>query len=270
MMTATPSATHIQACVAKAFGMTVDDVVGRGRSREFIRARHTAIKLCREKTRYSAVRIGRQFGLDHTTVLNALKSFDQRMEQDDELAAGYHEALTMLGSSLFENDQNLAEIMHAAVLKAIAEQKLSKHGILSGPATPIREGLEELYGEVRQCLLKDGHGQTTELLTSPKGTWTVLEHIPGNGWVRFVNWGRESHVEPPRRPLLSKPLTVEPVTETATETKLDQDTRPRNQFRSCKHCGDSFSPKTVRHKVCPNCKAHRYPGDDLPMDRCAP
>jgi len=66
------SVSDIQSAVASYFGLSVDDLVAKKRSREITVPRHIAIFLARELTDTSLSQIGSAFGgRDHSTVLHA-------------------------------------------------------------------------------------------------------------------------------------------------------------------------------------------------------
>ena len=65
---------RIIARVALAFGVTAAEVLGRSRTRVIVRVRWAAIAEVRAAhPNYSLPHLGRLFGQDHTTILNALR-----------------------------------------------------------------------------------------------------------------------------------------------------------------------------------------------------
>lgn len=58
--------------VAHGFGVTVDDIMGPGRSRHILIARHCAMAVVKEMSLLSFYEVGRIFGRDHTTVHSAV------------------------------------------------------------------------------------------------------------------------------------------------------------------------------------------------------
>jgi chromosomal replication initiator protein len=79
---------EIQEEVAKAFGVSREDLIGSTRAAVAMSARHVAISLTRELTNLSLPEIGRQFGgRDHSTILNSLRRAKANIAKDVELAA---------------------------------------------------------------------------------------------------------------------------------------------------------------------------------------
>ncbi len=56
-------------------GCSADEVLGQGRAKEIVCARHLAMYLLASHTTSNATRIGNKFGRDHTSVLHALSKF---------------------------------------------------------------------------------------------------------------------------------------------------------------------------------------------------
>ena len=66
------TASVIMEVTATFFGVTMDDLCGNSREKDFVTARQMAMYLCRELTDLSLPKIGQQFGnRDHTTVMHA-------------------------------------------------------------------------------------------------------------------------------------------------------------------------------------------------------
>lgn len=66
--------------VADYFDMTIDDLCGESRRKNFVHPRHIAMYLCRELTELSLPNIGREFGgRDHTTVMSAHRKITIQM-----------------------------------------------------------------------------------------------------------------------------------------------------------------------------------------------
>lgn len=73
----------VQRAVAKAFGVSADEIQNDSRRKDLVAARHVAMYLCRELTPYSGVAIGKAFGgRDHATVIHACKKVESRMNED--------------------------------------------------------------------------------------------------------------------------------------------------------------------------------------------
>lgn len=67
-------AMHIILDVAMLKGITVEDLLGKGRSKSIIKARREAIKKVKAETNLSTVEMGKLFRYtDHTTILHHLK-----------------------------------------------------------------------------------------------------------------------------------------------------------------------------------------------------
>jgi chromosomal replication initiator protein len=69
---------------AKLFGLTVEDVVGKARTRDLVDARHIAMYVCRQLTNppLSFPQIAKAFGgRDHTTVMNAVQRIERDMKE---------------------------------------------------------------------------------------------------------------------------------------------------------------------------------------------
>lgn len=76
------TASTIIAQTATYFGLSVDEIVGSGRSRRLVSARQIAMYLCRELTDMPLIRIGEEFGgRDHTTVMHANKKISELMKE---------------------------------------------------------------------------------------------------------------------------------------------------------------------------------------------
>ena len=69
--------------VARQFGVTVDDLTGKKRSREIATPRQIAMYICREMTSLSTTSIGIAFGgRDHTTVMHGCDKIADSMKAD--------------------------------------------------------------------------------------------------------------------------------------------------------------------------------------------
>lgn len=72
--------------VAEAFGVSVDGMLGRERSREVVLPRQVAMYLLREEANVSLPQIGAALGgRDHTTVMYGCEKVAEMLEQDDRL-----------------------------------------------------------------------------------------------------------------------------------------------------------------------------------------
>lgn len=76
------TASTIIAQTATYFGLSVEEIIGSGRSRRLVSARQIAMYLCRELTDMPLIRIGEEFGgRDHTTVMHANKKISELMKE---------------------------------------------------------------------------------------------------------------------------------------------------------------------------------------------
>ena len=72
--------------VADAFGITVDQIMARDRSRQVALPRQIAMYLLREEAQISLPQIGEALGgRDHTTVMYACEKVSDLLEEDDRL-----------------------------------------------------------------------------------------------------------------------------------------------------------------------------------------
>jgi len=76
------TASTIIVQTATYFGLSVEEIVGTGRSRRLVSARQIGMYLCRELTDMPLIRIGEEFGgRDHTTVMHANKKISELMKE---------------------------------------------------------------------------------------------------------------------------------------------------------------------------------------------
>jgi chromosomal replication initiator protein len=76
------TASTIIAQTATYFGLSVEEIIGTGRSRRLVSARQIGMYLCRELTDMPLIRIGEEFGgRDHTTVMHANKKISELMKE---------------------------------------------------------------------------------------------------------------------------------------------------------------------------------------------
>lgn len=68
--------------VSRRYGFSTEDIRGKKRTSDIVYVRHIAMYLCTEYTGLSLKAIGRQFGRDHTTVINARDNVINRMKKD--------------------------------------------------------------------------------------------------------------------------------------------------------------------------------------------
>lgn len=72
----------IQRTVCEAYGISLDDMLGVGRTGRVAHPRQVAIYLIRTLTQLSLLEIGRRFHRDHSTVIHALRAIE-RQRQDN-------------------------------------------------------------------------------------------------------------------------------------------------------------------------------------------
>ncbi|MCO6508577.1 MAG: chromosomal replication initiator protein DnaA [Snodgrassella sp.] len=88
---------HIQNTVAKFYGITISDMVGKKRTRNLARPRQIAMTLAKELTPLSLPAIGSGFGgRDHTTVMHAVKSISKLRKNDAETTKAYETLMMIL------------------------------------------------------------------------------------------------------------------------------------------------------------------------------
>ena len=69
--------------VSSYFDLTVDELVGKGRTKRFVQARQIAMYLCRELTDLSLPKLGQACGgRDHTTVMHAERRIREQLTED--------------------------------------------------------------------------------------------------------------------------------------------------------------------------------------------
>lgn len=76
---------HIQAVVAKDYGVSMNDLTSQRRTSNVVQPRQVAMYLCRVHTKQSLPEIGRRFGgRDHTTVLHACRKIEAKIANNPE------------------------------------------------------------------------------------------------------------------------------------------------------------------------------------------
>lgn len=79
--------------VAEKYGVDVDDLKGKKRTKEIAWPRHVAIYIMREKTDMSLPAIGTEFGRDHTTVLSSHKLIEKEISENPSFAVEINELI---------------------------------------------------------------------------------------------------------------------------------------------------------------------------------
>lgn len=77
---------RIMEIVAKDFNCSVKDIMSVHRTRDVVVPRQVAVYLARELTPYSTLQIGRQFGRDHSTILNSIRKTRLKISECEKFA----------------------------------------------------------------------------------------------------------------------------------------------------------------------------------------
>ena len=85
----TVSLREVIIAVCERFKITPQNLLGRGRHREFSKPRHMVCLLAHELTYQSLCDIGRAMDRDHTTILHGVKATRLAMQKDRELQQAY-------------------------------------------------------------------------------------------------------------------------------------------------------------------------------------
>ena len=76
----------IQKATCRQFNVSLEDLKSRSRSTNVVLPRHIAMYLCYRRTKASYALIGQKFGgRNHSTVLHALKSIENRISHDQRI-----------------------------------------------------------------------------------------------------------------------------------------------------------------------------------------
>lgn len=68
--------------IATLEGVTLADILSRSRMKSIVRARHACFWMIREGYGKSSTEVGKLFGVDHTTVLDGIRSHERRLEDE--------------------------------------------------------------------------------------------------------------------------------------------------------------------------------------------
>lgn len=83
--------------ISEHFDIRAEDILGAGRTRDFVLPRHLAMYLCRKKLKLPYSQIGEVFSRDHSTVMSSIKLIQNGVENyDPEIASHYHAVLKTL------------------------------------------------------------------------------------------------------------------------------------------------------------------------------
>jgi chromosomal replication initiator protein len=69
--------------IAAHFGVTAEDLMGKGQAREVSVPRQIAMYVCRHKLEMTFQSIGKWFGRDHSTVMSSVKSVEKSLEENN-------------------------------------------------------------------------------------------------------------------------------------------------------------------------------------------
>ncbi len=74
--------------VSKHYGITVDDILGKSQTREYVLPRQMAMYLCRSQLTFPFMKIGEIFSRDHSTVMSSIKQIKKLTEDHNSEVAG--------------------------------------------------------------------------------------------------------------------------------------------------------------------------------------
>ncbi len=101
------------------FGVEVDAIFSKVRSRPIVAARKMAMTIARDVNKQSYPIIGRLFDRDHTTVLHAVDTTHERLNVDPALQGKYQAIIQRLGTSSVQNAYGVLDFVpcEAVVLR---------------------------------------------------------------------------------------------------------------------------------------------------------
>lgn len=79
--------------VAENYGLRVDDITGRGQTRETVLPRQLAMYFCRHQLKMPFSKIGELFDRDHSTVMSSIRQIQRQLEQSDHPLVAVHGAI---------------------------------------------------------------------------------------------------------------------------------------------------------------------------------
>ena len=85
--------------VAAAFDVEAGEIQGKSQKWRFVHPRFAAVRLIRERTRWSTPQIGKKLGRDHSTVIHALRRAEELYAHDAAWREKYDAALAALDRS---------------------------------------------------------------------------------------------------------------------------------------------------------------------------
>ena len=89
----------ILAAVAKKYGVTVEDLKGKRRTREIAMPRHICIYILRSITDMSLPAIGKLFKRDHTTIMSSIDAVEEKLREDANMEADIEELVKEIKNS---------------------------------------------------------------------------------------------------------------------------------------------------------------------------
>ncbi len=110
-----------------AYGVNVEGIKSRVRTRRFCDARQASYYVAHEITDWSLPKIGRYFGMrDHTTVLHGLRKVERRIAKEPEYAATIGQLIAAARAQLQEDD--LAPAIPGERQRNVSEQQGEREG----------------------------------------------------------------------------------------------------------------------------------------------
>lgn len=88
------SITEVLHFVARATGISIEEITGRSRSKTNACARHVAAYVLREHRHMSYPEIGKVLDRDHTTVMHSIESMEERHLKDDHVRSIYERVVS--------------------------------------------------------------------------------------------------------------------------------------------------------------------------------
>lgn len=90
------SMDNIKKTVVNYFKISANDLIGKSRKRNLVRARQMAMALARELTNHSLPEIGESFNRDHSTTIHACNKVNELKESDDQIKEQYDNLVRIL------------------------------------------------------------------------------------------------------------------------------------------------------------------------------
>ena len=91
---------EIQECVAKKYGLSIQQILSIDRTASLITPRQLAMYICRKYTTKSLLEIAKEFDKSHATILHGVKTIEKRLDVEEELRASLESILTEFGYKL--------------------------------------------------------------------------------------------------------------------------------------------------------------------------